>query len=78
MRESNLNLSNKASLIAPRIISLGQIIVDVTMKVSSVPKPGEDIFANSYSMSAGASYNMLFAASQMGAKAQWALSLIHI
>lgn len=72
MRESNLNLSNKASLIAPRIISLGQIIVDVTMKVSSVPKPGEDIFANSYSMSAGASYNMLFAASQMGAKAQWA------
>lgn len=72
MGGSNLNLSNKASLIAPRVISLGQIIVDVTMKVSSVPKPGEDIFANSYSMSAGASYNMLFAASQMGAKAQWA------
>lgn len=72
MGESNLNLSNKASLIAPRVISLGQIIVDLTMKVNSVPKPGEDIFASSYSMRAGASYNMLFAASQMEAKAQWA------
>lgn len=72
MGESNLNLSNKASLIAPRVISLGQIIVDLTMKVDAVPKPGEDIFASSYSMRAGASYNMLFAASQMEAKAQWA------
>lgn len=72
MYESNISLNEKASLVVPQVISLGQIIVDVTMKVSSVPKPGEDIFANSYSMSAGASYNMLFAASQMGAKAQWA------
>ena len=72
MGESNLNLSNKASLIAPRVISLGQIIVDLTMKVNSVPKPGEDIFASSCNMRAGASYNMLFAASQMGANAQWA------
>ncbi len=72
MGESNLNLSNKASLIAPRVISLGQIIVDLTMKVDAVPVSGEDIFASSYSMRAGASYNMLFAASQMGANAQWA------
>lgn len=72
MGESNLNLSNKASLIAPRVISLGQIIVDLTMKVDAVPASGEDIFASSYSMRAGASYNMLFAASQMEAKAQWA------
>ena len=72
MGGSNLNLSNKTSLIAPRVISLGQIIVDLTMKVNSVPKPGEDIFASGYSMRAGASYNMLFAASQMGANAQWA------
>lgn len=72
MGGSNLNLSNKTSLIAPRVISLGQIIVDLTMKVNSVPKPGEDIFASAYSMRAGASYNMLFAASQMGANAQWA------
>ena len=72
MYKSNISLNEKASLVVPQVISLGQIIVDVTMKVSSVPKPGEDIFANSYSMSAGASYNMLFAASQMGAKAQWA------
>lgn len=72
MYKSNISLNEKASLVVPQVISLGQIIVDVTMKVNSVPKPGEDIFANSYSMSAGASYNMLFAASQMGAKAQWA------
>lgn len=72
MGESNLNLSNKASLIAPRVISLGQIIVDLTMKVDAVPASGEDIFASSYSMRAGASYNMLFAASQMEAKVQWA------
>lgn len=72
MGGSNLNLSNKASLIAPRVISLGQIIVDLTMKVNSVPKPGEDIFASAYSMRAGASYNMLFAANQMGVNAQWA------
>lgn len=55
MYESNISLNEKASLVVPQVISLGQIIVDVTMKVSSVPKPGEDIFANSYSMSAGAS-----------------------
>ena len=72
MEVSNVNLSKKASLVVPRVISLGQIIVDLTMKVDAVPAPGEDIFASSCNMRVGASYNMLFAASQMDAKAQWA------
>lgn len=72
MEVSNVNLSESVSSFVPRVISLGQIIVDLTMKVDAVPASGEDIFASSCNMRVGASYNMLFAASQMGANAQWA------
>ena len=72
MEVSNVNLSESVSSFVPQVISFGQIIVDLTMKVDAVPAPGEDIFASSCNMRVGASYNMLFAASQMEAKAQWA------
>lgn len=72
MEVSNVNLSESVSSFVPQVISLGQIIVDLTMKVDAVPASGEDIFASSCNMRVGASYNMLFAASQMGANAQWA------
>lgn len=72
MEVSNVNLSESVSSFVPRVISLGQIIVDLTMKVDAVPASGEDIFASSCNMRVGASYNMLFAASQMGTNAQWA------
>ncbi|NMM95129.1 PfkB family carbohydrate kinase [Bifidobacterium oedipodis] len=51
------------------VISLGQIIVDVTMQVSRVPSPGEDLFADGTAMRVGASYNTLHAARCMGAQA---------
>lgn len=56
-------------MVAPVVISLGQIIVDLAMHVDAVPRPGEDVFANNADMRVGASYNMLHAVRQMGVAA---------
>lgn len=53
----------------PRVISLGQIIVDLTMSVDAVPRPGEDVFADAVKAQVGASYNMLHAVRCMGINA---------
>ncbi|OZG68146.1 PfkB family carbohydrate kinase [Bifidobacterium eulemuris] len=53
----------------PTVISLGQIIVDMTMRVEQVPRAGEDVFAQDVSTQVGASYNMLHAVRQMGVSA---------
>ena len=51
------------------VISLGQVIVDMTMRVDAVPRPGEDVFAGSSAMQVGASYNLMHAVRQMGVHA---------
>lgn len=51
------------------VISLGQIIVDITMQVARVPSPGEDLFADGSAIRVGASYNTLHAARCMGVQA---------
>ena len=54
------------------VISLGQIVVDTTLRVPSVPVAGEDIFASSSSQQVGGGYNLLHAVRQMGQKAYFA------
>lgn len=55
---------------APAVIGLGQVIVDLTMRLDAVPRPGEDMFAADASPQVGASYNMLHAVRRMGVAAR--------
>ena len=55
-----------------KVISLGQVIVDLTMKVSRVPQAGQDVFADGVETAVGASFNMLHAVRQMGVEAEHA------
>lgn len=54
----------------PAVISLGQVIVDLTMRVDAVPRPGEDVFADGCRAQVGASYNMMHAVRRMGVEAR--------
>lgn len=54
------------------VISLGQIVVDTTLRVPNVPVAGEDIFASSSSQLVGGGYNLLHAVRQMGQQACFA------
>lgn len=54
------------------VISLGQIVVDTTLRVSNVPAAGEDIFASGSSQQVGGGYNLLHAVRQMGQPAYFA------
>ena len=54
------------------VISLGQIVVDTTLRVPNVPVAGEDIFASSSSKLVGGGYNLLHAVRQMGQQACFA------
>lgn len=51
------------------VISLGQVIVDLTMSVEKIPQPGQDVFADEAGIHVGASYNTLHAVRQMGVDA---------
>lgn len=55
---------------APAVISLGQVIVDLTMRVDAVPRPGEDVFADAADAQVGASFNMMHAVRRMGVVAR--------
>lgn len=55
-----------------KVISLGQVIVDLTMKVPQVPQAGQDVFADDVETAVGASFNMLHAVRQMGIEADHA------
>ncbi len=55
-----------------KVVSLGQVIVDLTMKVPRVPQAGQDVFADDVETSVGASFNMLHAVRQMGVDAEHA------
>ncbi|NEG69775.1 PfkB family carbohydrate kinase [Bifidobacterium choloepi] len=54
-----------------RVISLGQIIVDIAMDVDHVPAPGQDEFATDHHFYVGGSYNTLQAVRQMDVDAAW-------
>ena len=54
------------------VISLGQVIVDLTMSVEKIPQSGQDVFADEAGIHVGASYNTLHAVRQMGVDARHA------
>lgn len=55
-----------------KVISLGQVIVDLSMKVARVPTAGCDVFADDVVTSVGASFNTLHAVRRMGVIAEHA------
>ncbi|WP_169240765.1 PfkB family carbohydrate kinase [Bifidobacterium olomucense] len=54
---------------AGRVISLGQMLVDLTMRIDRVPEPGGDAFADEAVARVGSSFNILHAVRQMGVAA---------
>ena len=51
----------------PRILHLGQVVVDLTMDIDHLPERGGDIFARRNAIKVGGGYNVIHAARQMGA-----------
>ncbi|WP_233428240.1 PfkB family carbohydrate kinase [Bifidobacterium myosotis] len=52
-----------------RVISMGQMLVDLTMRIDRVPEPGGDAFADEAVARVGSSFNILHAVRQMGVPA---------
>ncbi|MBT1175350.1 hypothetical protein JS530_07525 [Bifidobacterium sp. LC6] len=52
-----------------KVISLGQMLVDLTMRIDRVPEPGGDAFADEAVARVGSSFNILHAVRQMGVAA---------
>lgn len=51
-----------------RVILLGQVIVDLALRLDAIPSPGSDVFAEDAGMHTGGGFNALYAATRMGAK----------
>ncbi|KJY51865.1 PfkB family carbohydrate kinase [Bifidobacterium mellis] len=51
----------------PRILHLGQVVVDLSMDIDHLPERGGDIFARRSAIKVGGEYNVIRAARQMGA-----------
>ena len=51
----------------PRILHLGQVVVDLSMDIDHLPERGGDIFARRSTIKVGGGYNVIRAARQMGA-----------
>lgn len=52
-----------------RVVLLGQVIVDLALRLDEIPSPGSDVFAEDAGMHAGGGFNALYAATRMGAEA---------
>lgn len=50
-----------------RVFSLGSVIVDLTVHVDAVPRPGADALASAPQLAAGGGFNLMFAAARHGA-----------
>lgn len=51
-----------------RVLHLGQVVIDLTMRVPHLPARGGDVFATESAITAGGGYNVLHASRQMGAR----------
>ena len=49
-----------------RIVSLGNVIIDVTARIPSLPERGGDVFARNSGITPGGGFNMLAAAARQG------------
>ena len=50
----------------PRILHLGQVMVDLSMDIDHLPECGRDIFARRSAIQVGGGHNMIHAVRQMG------------
>ncbi|WP_191562889.1 PfkB family carbohydrate kinase [Janibacter melonis] len=55
-----------------RVVHVGQAIVDLVMSVDEVPAAGQDVFASSYTLTAGGGFNVMAAARRDGAEVVYA------
>lgn len=55
-----------------RVVHTGQAIVDVVMRVASVPAPGSDVFASDSALLVGGGFNVMAAARREGAPVVYA------
>jgi sugar/nucleoside kinase (ribokinase family) len=55
-----------------RLVSVGNIVVDLLLRVPALPEPGGDILASSEGMSPGGSFNALVAATRQGLRSAYA------
>jgi sugar/nucleoside kinase (ribokinase family) len=51
-----------------RLLHTGQAVVDVVLRIPSVPEPGGDVFASSHDLAAGGGVNTMTAAARDGAR----------
>ena len=51
---------------APRLVHVGNVIVDVVMAVPALPAPGSDVRSTAAAMTAGAGFNVMAAARRQG------------
>lgn len=58
-----------------RVVSFGQVIIDLTIRVGRVPQPGEDVYADRAGVAVGAGFNALYAVRRMGVDAVYAGAL---
>lgn len=58
-----------------RVVSFGQVIIDLTIQVEQVPQPGEDVYADRAGVAVGAGFNALYAVRRMGVDAVYAGAL---
>ncbi len=50
----------------PRLVSVGNVIVDIVMRVDAIPEPGGDVIASASTITAGGGLNTMVAAVRDG------------
>lgn len=56
----------------PRLVSVGNVIVDIVMRVDAIPEPGGDVIASASTITAGGGLNTMVAAVRDGIDAAFA------
>ncbi|MET0694759.1 MAG: hypothetical protein ABWY56_12575, partial [Propionibacteriaceae bacterium] len=57
---------------ARRLVSVGNVIVDLALQVDAVPERGGDVLANRSDVTPGGSFNVLVAATRQGLRSAYA------
>ena len=55
-----------------RIIHTGQVVIDLTLRIEAIPKPGGDVFADESAMAVGGGFNVLAAARRLSVETLYA------
>ena len=55
-----------------RVIHIGQVVIDLTLRIEAIPEPGGDVFADEAGMAVGGGFNVLAAARRLGVETLYA------